>query len=461
MKTTLEHRAKLKEIIDYAFNYGLGAMEWKGEPQEPSDWSDETVIQFYTKCNDGFKTAQKLLIEERTDYQNQLRDASSQQKKFRGLRLKADADKIGTTIDIIELRLSALAHIADGIAWTMLGGQLHWARRLHMQETEQKFLDSSNVAHAIKTADTINENPLEFALLSDLGCVVQIGDLLVRRAHSVEIIELKEGGVNDKIIKLFDTTEQEGKNIADIDLSAFDAKTAAQARRMIRQREKKANAEEIIDTDTGIDPVTKLRIAVSTPLIPTEEYYEALHTLREQLRNQTSAYTCLEGCLHIGMYRGESVSEIAPTVIKDILELSTKNYVLIDWLEIIDRVAEPIFAKPFDQEFILDFLTSQVKVIMGLNLDGLIYTFNVFGLQTAWMTTKETAKLKQGEVGKQIFVFDNKGISIINPNTPDTFGALGKGILSKILYDNILPSNIALTMLNSARPNLPGIDEQH
>lgn len=460
MKPIAEHRAKLKEIADYAFYYGFGAMKWEGDPQPPTEWSTETSRHFYEKCNEGYKKAQALLIEERTAYQQQLRDATSRQKIARVLHLKNDAAAIGTEIATLEVRLSALAHIADGIAWTLLGGQLHLVRRLHMQETESKFLDTSNIAHAVQEAEKINVNPLNFALLADLTGTVQIGDLLVRHPHSIEIIELKEGGVNDKIIELFDATEQMGKSLTEVDLSALDAKTVAQARRMMRQREKKANAEGVMTNDIGTEPVTKRPIAVSTPLIATENYYGELLALREKLLSGTSAYTCIEGCLHIGMYRGESIPTVAPVAIKFVVEQATENYILIDWASIIDHVSEPIFAKPFDREFVLDFLTGQIKVIMALDIDALMRTFNAFGLQSDWMTTKETTKLKEMGLGKQIVMFKHKGIKLTLPTDGDMMGVLGGGIVSKILYDNILPSNIALSMLNSDRPKLSDIDDK-
>ncbi len=460
MKPLAEHRAKLKQIIDYAFYYGLGAMQRNGDPQPSVEWSAETFQHFYEKCNEGYKKAQELLIEERIAYQQQLRDATSRQKKARGLRLKNDAEAIGIEMATLEVRLSVLSHVADGIAWTLLGGQLHLVRRLHMQETESKFLDTSNIAHAVQEAEKINANSLDFALLADLTGAVQIGDLLVRHPHSIEIIELKEGGVNDKIIELFDATEHTGKSLAEVDLSGFDAKTVSQARRMMRQRERKVNAEGIMSNDVGIDPVTKLPITVSTPLIMTENYYSELLALREKLQNGTSAYICIEGCLHIGMYRGESIPTVAPAAVKFVVEQATENYILIDWATITDQVSEPIFAKSFDTDFILDFLTGQIKVIMALDIDALMYTFNVFGLQADWMTTKETMKFKEGGLGKQIIEFKNKGVKLTLPNELDRMGALSRGIVSKILYDNILPSNIALSMLNSDRPKLPDIDDK-
>lgn len=425
------------------------------EIKPDSELSAEELVQLYIKCNEGLKKAQQLLIEEFRDYQQQIRDVTIQFKQAKGLRLKPQVAAAQSELNVLEIRLLTLTHIANSIAWQMLSGEIHLVRRLHMRETEQKFLDSSNVAHAIESADSINKNLLDFALLSDLTNTIQIGDLLVRRIDSVEIIELKEGKVNDKITKILDTAEAGGQSIEEIDFAAFDSKTAAQARRMVRQRIKKLNAEDVMRNDFGTDPITKLPITVSTPTIETEYYHEELAKLREQLKLKTWAYTCIEGCVHIGMYRGEGLVTMAPTVIKSILEGKTKHHYVVDWLQLLDQVAEPVFAKLFDQEFILDFLTSQVKIIIGLDLDALMHTFNVFGLQTEWMTTKETSVFKNSALSSQLVDFNNKGIKIITPNDTNSIQALGKGVLSKIVFDNIYPSNIALTILNSERPSIP------
>ena len=145
------------------------------------------------------------------------------------------------------------------------------------------------------------------------------------------------------------------------------------------------------------------------------------------------------------MYRDQSIS-IADFDIEQILKKNTDNYLIIDWLSITSNLSEPIFGKPFSPEFIIDILTGKVKIIIGLDADALIKTFNVFGLKANWLTEKETSKRKQTAVTKGIVVINKKGIVVHLPSGEEItiFG----GIISKILYDSIKPSSVANSILS-------------
>src|SRR5690606_13651242 len=113
----------------------------------------------------------------------------------------------------------------DGIAWQLIGGEIHIARRFHIEEDSSKFLDTSNIEHAKKVADEINKSPLDFALISDLTSYVQIGDILLKHENIVGIMELKEGKVNDQIKDFIEDLEQNNQPITDIILNEkFDKK---------------------------------------------------------------------------------------------------------------------------------------------------------------------------------------------------------------------------------------------
>src|SRR5690606_807424 len=85
------------------------------------------------------------------------------------------------------------------IAWQLLQNQTHNARRLHIGQNSKKILENSNIDHAISISNKINEDPMSFALISDITGFVQIGDLLVLDKNGLGIVELKEGKVNAKI----------------------------------------------------------------------------------------------------------------------------------------------------------------------------------------------------------------------------------------------------------------------
>lgn len=447
MDTLDDYRIKLKEIADYAFGHGIKAVgmeQFKVGP--PDTWEEDIKTKFFIACHDGFKISQKLLIEEIKKYQILLRESTVQLKELRRQRDKSSEKEIQGKIDIIEQRLHTFSHIADGIAWQLIGGQIHIARRFHIQEKSAKFLDSSNLEHAIQVAEEINQTPSDFALISDLTSFVQIGDLLIRHGKVIGIMELKEGKVNDLITKFFKEIDKDGEEITDEHLKErFDETTIKQIKRMQKQKQRAIRATDVINNDKGIDPVSGSNIVVSTPKYFTEYYHEELSKLQEDLKNKFWAYTVVDTCVHIGMYRDKGIM-MAGIVIEQTLKKQTENFIIVDWLSITHNLSEPLFGKPFSPDFIIDILTGKVKVIIGLNLDALIETFNYFGLKSRWMTEKETNKSKQTAVREGIVVVNKRGLMVTLPSGLEVI--ISGGTISKILYDSIKPSSVAVAMLS-------------
>lgn len=443
MKTLDEHRIVLKEISDYAFSFGLKAIESQiPKSSLPDSWSADLRKTFLIKCHEGFKIAQELIIKEILEYQKLLREETSNLKEVRRQRDKAKEKKLLGQISIIEHRIKAFSHIADGIAWQLINGEIHIARRLYTKETS-KYLDSSNIEHAIRVANEINTKGEDFALLSDITNFVQIGDLLIRHDLKVGIMELKEGKVNDLIADFFDKLEKKDADMAEF-MHTLDKKTLEQMQRVLKQKEKAARAIDLINNDEGPDPKTGSKITVNTPAIETEYYYEDLQKLAEQLKEKNWAYSVLHNaCVHIGMYKNEG-RIMAPLIIKKLLDSKTKNYIIVDFQSIIENVSTPLFAKPLDPDFLIAILVGDVKVIIGIDFDALIEMFNDVGLKARWLSEKETAKYKQQEKMKVIFTINNKAIMVSDPTETHQM-IIGGGIISKILYDNIYPSNIAFT----------------
>lgn len=450
METLDEHRVKLKEITDYAFGHGfkaIGIEPFKKGP--PNNWDKEIRNKFLIACHDGFKAAQKLLIIEIKKYQSLLRTENELLKESRRLRDKEKQNENERNVKIIEQRLLTFSHIADGIAWQIIGGQIHIARRFHIRQDANKFLDSSNLEHTIEIADSINKNPNDFALISDLTGFIQIGDLLIKKDGKVGIMELKEGKVNDSIRDFFEAMEHKGEIFnEDTLVKQFDDITVKQIKRMQRQKERAIRATDVINNDKGIDPVSGENIIINSSTVVTEYYFPELMQLQEDLQNKNWAYTVIDKCLHIGMYKDKGIM-MAEFTIKAILQQQTENYILIDWLSIKENLSQPVFAKPFSPDFIIDVLTGKIKIIIGLNVDILIELFNYLGLKTRWLTPKETARKQQKATIKGMVIVKKRGIAITYPDGQEAI--LYGGILSKILYDSIRPSNIALSILSISK----------
>ena len=447
MKSLDEHRKKLKEIADYAFSYGVQNSGIDFSKIENLEQINLDISKFFVqKVHEGFKIAQKLLIDEINIYQDEW---SSLKEKIKQSRRDSDKKKENELLQIervIEYRISTFSHIADGIAWQMIGGQIHIGRRLHIGERGLKSLNNNNLSHAISVADKINEDNDSFALISDLTGFVQIGDLLIKKDNYLGIMELKEGKVNEQIADFLEKIELEGKSINEIDLEQeHDKKTVKQIKRVHRQKERMERAIEVINSDEGIDPISGSHMKVSTPKVNTEYYHDVLEDMQETLNGRNWDYNIVDGCLHIGMYKNES-RIMADGVIEAIVAKETDNFLIIDWMSITENLSEPIFLKPFPTDFIIDILTGEIKVIMALNFDKMIEFFNQLGLETKWLTEKETMKHKQNKIREGFLEVNKRGISIkVDGNDVIIYG----GIISKIFYDTIRPSSIAVSFLTS------------
>jgi hypothetical protein len=448
MKSIEEHKEKLKVICDYAFSYGINSIKSKVEMySSPKSWNKKTREKFIEKCNDGFKISQNLIIEEILNYQKILRVSNLELKEARRNREKETEKELKSKISIIEHRLNVFSHIADGIAWQLIQGQIHISKRLYINEGS-KFLDSSNLEHAIKISSEINENPKQFALISDLTNFIQIGDLLVKFEDKIGIMELKEGKINEKIADFIDKLKDDKITVEELskDIEKFDKNTINQLSRVIRQQERAFRAIKILNTDNGSDPKSGKKMAISSPKTITKLYSNVFDTLISRLENSTWAFEVIDkSSLYIGVYKDKG-RLLAPFVIEDTIKQVSENYVIIDFMSIVSNVSEPLFAKPLSPECLIDILVGDLKIIIGFDIDAFIKILNETGFEAELLSEKETMKLKQKETDiKIMFIINKRAIQIKNLKNNKSM-IVGGGIISKILYDSIYPTNIALTL---------------
>lgn len=446
MRNLEEHRKILKEIADLAFSYGYdnSGIDFT-KITSPEEIPKEKKTDFIRACHKGYKLAQLKLIDEVIIYQELELNKKPKLKEARRQRNRELEESISNDLKIIEQRLNTLSHIADGLAWQLIGGQIHIAKRFFLQEKGQKRLKESNIEHAIEVAEEINQDPDNFALISDLTNSIQIGDLLVRSKGMIGMMELKQGKVNEQISEFLENLNEQNKSIEDANIREdFDKKTAKQLKRVVRQKERMRQVTDIIKNDEGLDPATGRHLKINTPVYNTEYFHENLEKMHLELENKIWAYDVIEGCIHIGMYKDKGLA-MAPFAIKQIISNDTDNYIIVDWMSIVSNVSEPIFAKPLDPNFIIDILTGKVKVIFGINFDMVIELFNKLGLKSEWISEKNTMKFKQKHGSQILFELNKRAIKMTTDDQEIYFGG---GLISKIIYDNIKPSSLAISMLH-------------
>ncbi len=179
-------------------------------------------------------------------------------------------------------------------------------RRLTLHdEAPQVSLDviDRTLAEAIRLND---ESRQTFALLADLTTFVHVADILrvdfrVRPAKYT-LIELKSGRANKVIEQLLENyaPDQESLKLIDDD-PLVESRYKQQAKRVLRQRIRLAQIDEILRTDFGTDPVNKLPIFLSQNEFNAESYHPLLNQLCDSALCDGKASGSVNRCIHIGV----------------------------------------------------------------------------------------------------------------------------------------------------------------
>lgn len=458
METTEEFGIKLTEIADLAFYYGIESLPDAQKSRPGHEWSKDEMDFFMEKCHDGFKLAQNRLVEEVMSYQLLYRQNKEHIKQSRSGVDKTKTKELQNKEKVIIRRLHNLSHIADGMVVQMLGQQVDVARRLNIGEKGSKHLENSNIEHVIKVVNELNKKPGTFALISDLTSYIQIGDIFViDREKGYYISELKEGEVNAKLRKFIDTSLENGPPVCEGFQPDFTDHEMDQIKRMLKQDLRALQAVEIVNTDEGIDPKTGGRMTVRTPVVDMEFYDGIFIPMLEELKTKNWSYTVLDRCLHIGMYHGEVGLLMAAGTIPGILERAAENYIVVDLMAITESLSETLFAKPLPKDFVIKLMTGQAKIIIGIDMDKLIQVFNDNGVKTRWLSKRETGKVNSNGKKLEIVVINGRAIGI--ELGPGKEGIVSGGIISKIVFDNVLPSSLAQAMSTAQGPTMKFGDE--
>jgi hypothetical protein len=443
-----DFEAEVRTISDMIFAGGIDATLPGSitDGNAAQEFLKHNMDRFLINCHTGFKKGQERisplimgLQEDRKQNKQELKAAHASKNKARVFRLKQQAKEI-------DHKEKILRHLVDGIVWQITGGQLYISRQLYKEVEDTKILSSSNVKSVLKVADRINNNPRDFALLTDLTSYVQIGDLLVVQHGMVSVAEVKEGEKNIQNIEIIRELGPEMILPPDIaEKHQLDDKDMDQLKRQLRQLQEMENFTNILRTDKGVEMETGRPYKVLTPKEPTPYFIDRLSALEEQLKTRNLwGYDVIEGCLHIGITKGP-FRDGGPTLLKSIAEQKGFRYVIINYLQVMESLNRPIVNLPFTTDFIFDILFGRVMVLMMLDLDAYIALAYEVGLKAEWASRKETAKMKDRGAGKSIFLHDNQAIRVTIDAPPDALPMdmpvyVTGGMLTKIFFDFIMPS---------------------
>ncbi|MCP2014178.1 hypothetical protein L1280_001315 [Deinococcus sp. HSC-46F16] len=253
---------------------------------KPSD-----VKRFVAACHRGFQKAQDAVVKELTNLSS-TEELPEDEKGYREILLRK---------------------VIDHIAFTMLQGKVHVQRRIGYLD-EIPSIDLSTVYVAQKEANNHNEmSRSSFSLLADLSTFIHVCDILkieTQPEKKISYIELKSGKTNEFLMDRIKNIElkDESIDIIEKDLT-LTVKQRKQAKRMLRQKIRIANVEEVISTDSGIDLGTRKPIRLSKDYVNVDDFGGVLQELIDVAVEKSLSSHTVDRCLHLAVGYSESIEE--------------------------------------------------------------------------------------------------------------------------------------------------------
>lgn len=433
---------KFREIYFYIGPFGITQ-----KPLYP--WDMETAsevdkIEYKIQVHKGFRIGQAIIIEEILKLYYDKKQLKVEYIGARNSKYEKLKKYINSELKIIEHRIKMLRHLADFVAWQMLGHQYFRARRFYSGDKGRPDLFETNLESVIEAVAYFHrKDPINFALITDLTTFIDVGDLLLSSEKSLSIVECKSGSVQWEVdVLIRELGKDNWKDVVENLVKVKGKKRAGdmlkQASRTLNQMDKGTRVTTFLNNEEGKDTFTDSQVNIYESKIPLQNYYEKL--IESFTESIVSGYSLnvIENIVFYAVIRNVSANEGYKifTGLLDDLEIRSQN---IDYLHQLDiPIKAPLFVKPFSKEIMIELLMGRIKLFLAIDLDGLIQMFNERGIQARWMSRKETNKYLDSKPQYIPYMNNHQGILI----TIDKHEiVLGSQFLTKILLDNITPSS--------------------
>lgn len=253
--------------------------------------------RFYAACHRGFEKAQRLALQ----------------------TIRTNRDDGGISGSEKTTRELIIRKAVDGIAYMMAMTETHVMRRLCIHDSIPS-LNLSVASDAIVASERLNaESRQTFALVCDLTTFMHIGDLFRIDLRSgqpkIEIIELKSGKINALLLEQLSEYPLGSAGIDAVDAdSRIHPDHKAQAKRMLRQKTRMAQAQSVLLHDVGIDPGYQLPIRLSKDAYVLDTYDHFLNDLCDEAVENGYSGGTVQHCVHIAVTYSQRPSMSRETV---------------------------------------------------------------------------------------------------------------------------------------------------
>ncbi|MEM5011888.1 hypothetical protein WKH57_14285 [Niallia taxi] len=419
---------ELKSIMNYILNYGINNLSYKINTYKDISKTDDNKTEFISKVHLGYMKAQNLIVQNLLLLGNKRVRIKKQIKVYRRERAdKALIQKYENDLQIIIHKEKILRKLADTIAWTVLGNDITVVRRLYKHIPPVEIFNS-NLNHDLEVVGKIfEEDNTHFPLVTDITSFIQVGDILVKDyfGHSAQLIELKEGSVNEEIEEIINDyfTNRCDRKLY-YELSEKDTKFQKQFERYIKQQQKGLNTTEIINSGKGKDDVTGLNIRTVNDVFYTQHFDTVIKKMLEEVNKKNYSIRTIDDCLIVGVYNTSKIPIYRGfEAWKQSVEVDFPTINLVQFLD--SPVAHPIFLHPFSIDDKIKLVNGDKMVLMSLDVRKWFEILESKDLEVKLLTKKQTARMNTVPDHSKAFEYNGQAIEV-------KFGGI-----SQILFDGI------------------------
>lgn len=424
--------SNVEELMYYFRTYGYEQYLKNGQSMDNIN-SNELLRTTY----DGYKILQDKVIEYLKVEKQIEKDLDQKFNLYRKEKNEMLLTKIRIEIDFNRLRIKVYRHFIDSIIWVLFGGRRELIARFTTESDTNFNMDDAGFLSSLEYVRDINKDPLKITILTDISINVHIGDVIILSQEERQVVEVKSGKQNmiaQELFNFYEVNELDPKTrIANID----DKKFKTQMERMQNQKEKMSKLVNLLETGKGKHPVKDIQtVTIHDSFYEEETFHNIILKLYSESKDKKWAYDCIEGMVHIGVYRKDwRFKKGFETLTK-----ANNNYQVYDIRKCMDILAEPLFCKPFPDEMIMDILTGEIIILLGIDYDAFIHWYNEFSdTPLRWSTKKELSKIRDDKTIDISGIVIRENQAIIHQLTDNLTGFIGYGLVFRILLDHNKP----------------------
>ena len=408
---------ELKDLLYYVLQYGIDRSTFSNSVP---DSNKEEMIAFVSKVHKGFMLAQKNVIADLTTVLNEKKIAKHQLKIANFERNKDAKREYQNLIGKLNFQEYVFRKIIDSIAFILLNHELSDARRLYCGEEPIDITDSNLLSCVNYSREAYENNPMTFALISDLSSFIQAGDILqIEFGKRLSVIELKEGSTNEKVIstiKFYEKTKCE--RFLGLTLAQEKPKFKEQLFRTVKQIYKDQSIVNVLNSGHGTDAFTGLNVDVLEGDIKLKTFCNVVRELLEKARTKGYAISVIDNCLPIGVYYNNQFPRGMFECWMKSIKVEFPIYNLLQSL--LDPTAYSLFLLDLPQNLIVDIVLGKVSILMSIDVKQWLNPLEEKGYKIEWISEGKMKSLYKTQnnrifpikVGEKCVVLEKDGIRI-------------------------------------------------